>query len=326
MTRLSLVFLASSWLIPACASEATEDAPTWSVAHTESAGALLSVWGSGPDDVWSVGGQSDRGLLLHREGDVWVPAEVDAPAMMTWVYGFTADDIYAVGNGGLAFHYDGTTWSRIDTGTDLPLYGVWGHTGGDVWIVGGEPSGEGGPAVVLRGSGLAFERISIPADLAPHALYKAYGFAADDFLAVGSGGTVVRWRDGTWFREPTPTEQPLFSLWGRGTDDIYAVGGAASGELLHYDGATWSRAVDVLHDALSGVFTTTDGPAIAVGSYSYVIELQQDGTEVEPQVPALAPDTFLHGVWGDGAGTIYAAGGDLFRYPAEMTGVVLIRR
>lgn len=324
--RLGLLCLASSSLIAACAGGAADDGTTWSVSHTEANGALLSVWGSAPDDVWAAGGQADRGLILHNDGAGWSPVAIDAPAMLTWVYGFTAEDIYAVGNQGLAFHYDGSAWTRIDTGTDLPLYGVWGSSGDDVWIVGGDPSVATGAAVVLRGSGEAFERVAVPAELAPNALYKAYGFAADDFIAVGTGGTVLRFSGGDWWREPTPTEEPLFSLWGRGADDVYAVGGTASGELLHYDGATWTRAHEAVQDGLSGVFTTDDSPAIAVGMYSYVLEVEPDGSDVEPEMPALDPVPFLHGVWGDGAGTTYAAGGDLFRYPDAMTGVILTRR
>ena len=312
--------------LAACAGDAGDEPTTWTVAHTEADGALVSVWGSSPDHVWAVGGQADRGLILHSDGVLWSPVGVDAPAMLTWVYGFHDDDVYAVGDEGLAFHYDGSDWSRIDTGTDLPLYGVWGASGDEVWIVGGDPEGTAGDAVVLRGSAGAFERVTVPADLAPSALYKAYGFAADDFIAVGTDGTVLRWTGGDWWREPTPTEQPLFSLWGRGPDDIYAVGGSVSGEVLHYDGAAWSRAHEETDNGLAGVFTTQDGPAIAVGMYSYVLELDQDGGEVEPVMPALAPVPFLHGVWGDGAGTTYAAGGDLFRFPDRMTGVILQRQ
>ena len=59
---------------------------------------------------------------------------------------------------------------------------------------------------------------------------------------------------------------------------------------------------------------------------SYVLEVSPDGTMIEPEMPPLDPVPFLHGVWGDGAGTTYAAGGDLYRYPGEMTGVILQRR
>lgn len=265
-------------------------------------------------------------MILHSDGTTWSRVALDAPAMLVWVYGFTADDVYAVGYDGLAFHYDGSAWTRIDTGTDMPLYGVWGPSGDDVWLVGGDPAGADGQAVVLRGSRATFERVAVPDGLAPGVLYKAYGFTSDDFIAVGSGGTVLRYSHGSWWREPTPTDEPLFSLWGRGADDVYAVGGGASGEVLHYDGYIWSRAHEVTDSGLAGVFTSEDGPAIAVGMESYVLELEPDGSGVEPVLPALDPVPFLHGVWGDGAGTTYAAGGELLRYPDAMTGVILQRR
>lgn len=324
--RAAVVLLLGAGLAACAGADATSDQTgTWTVNHIEDRGALLSVWGSSPTDIWAAGGQVDRGLLLHGDGTGWTAADIDAPAMLTWVYGFSAEDIYAVGDRGLILHYDGSDWTQVASGTDLPLYGIWGHSGDDVWIAGGDPASTGGTAVLLRGSGDRFERVLIPTELAPAALYKAYGFSADDFIAVGSGGTVLRW-DGVWRTEPTPTAEPLFSLWGRGEDDIYAVGGYTRGEVLHYDGATWRRVAEETPDGLSGVFTTRDGPAIAVGTDSYVLELMLDGSEVEPEMPVLDPVPSLHGVWGDGAGTIYAAGGDLFASPGPMSGVIMQRR
>lgn len=325
MRRLGTLLFGAS--LAACAADAAPDqAPTWTIDHIEENGALLSVWGSSPDDVWAAGGQADRGLLLHFDGERWSAVDIDAPELLVWVYGFSAADVYAVGNGGLILHYDGDDWTRVESGTDRPLYGIWGASADDVWIAGGDPYAPAGSAILLRGRGDRFERVTdLPVELAPSAIYKVYGFATNDFIAVGTGGTVLRW-DGTWRREMTPTGAPLFSVWGRGADDIYAVGGNSHSEVLHYDGVAWSRIGDETGMPLSGVFTPEDGPAIAVGFDSYVVEVSPDGTDFVPEMPRLAPVPFLHGVWGDGQGTTYAAGGDLFAYPAPMTGVIMRRQ
>jgi hypothetical protein len=301
-------------------------AATWEVQHREPGGALVSVWASGPTDVWAVGGQVDRGLVLHGDGASWTAVQTGAPSFLWWAYGFSPSDIYAVGEEGLILHYDGASWERVESGTTRHLYGVWGSSADDVWIVGGDPLEPGG-AVVLRGAGRTFQiAADLPAELAPSALFKAYGFAADDVVLVGSAGTVLRWDGASWRRDATPTDQPLFSLWGRGRDDIYAVGGSGVGTVLHFDGGAWTEIAGDELNGLSGVYTAPHQPTIAVGSLSYVLEIQSDGSEVEPELPAVDPLPELHGVWGDGTGLAYAVGGDLLAYPGPMTGVVFRRR
>jgi len=307
-----------------CAGESADMSGTWTVDHTVEGGALISVWGSAPEDVWAAGGTEGRGIVLHGDGQSWTEVDVGAPAMLWWIYGFTADDVYAVGEHGLILHYDGTSWQRAGSGTDRTLYGVWGASGDDVWIVGGDPSVPGG-AVVLRGHGTSFRAIQVTPELAPDALFKAYGYAADDVMMVGTGGAVLRWDGSSWRLDPSVTGEPLFSLWGRGEDDIYAVGGWNAGTVLHLDGDGWTEVEDQAGTGLSGVFTSDDRPTIAVGRDAYVLEILPDGTEIEPALPALAPDTSFHGVWGDQAGTTYAVGGDLWA-AAPGRGVILRRQ
>jgi hypothetical protein len=76
---------------------------------------------------------------------------------------------------------------------------------------------------------------------------------------------------------------------------------------------------------LSGVFTAPDSPTIAVGRDAYVLEILPDGSEIEPQLPALPYDTVFHGVWGDQAGTTYAVGGDLLSPTGPTHGVIMRR-
>jgi hypothetical protein len=323
---MRVVTMALVGALAGCGTAETDLDGVWELQHVDDGGAIMSVWGSGPDDVWAAGGQVDRGLVLHDDGSGWTAVDTGADSLLWWAYGFSATDVYAVGERGLILHYDGASWARVESGTDRTLYGVWGGSADDVWIVGGDPAVPGA-AVVLRGSHRSFRVSSdLPAAMAPNAIFKAYGYGINDVILVGSGGSVLRWNGTAWRREETPTSQPLFSLWGRAPDDIYAVGGYGRGEVLHYDGASWSLASDPTSAGLSGVFTAPDHPTIAVGAFSYVLEIGTDGTAVEPPMPGLDPLAGLHGVWGDGAGTTYAVGGDLFAYPQSMTGVILRRR
>ena len=111
------------------ATDPADDAARWRLDRWEPDGALLGVWGSSPDDVWVAGGQVDRSLLLHGDGDRWTDVGVDAGSLLWGIYGFSGKDIYAVGDRGLILHYDGARWSQVESGTDQTLFGV-GATGG----------------------------------------------------------------------------------------------------------------------------------------------------------------------------------------------------
>jgi hypothetical protein len=323
MTRTA-VLLAVLTLASACSSPPAKG--QWNVELVVDDGAVLSVWGTGEDDLWAVGGREGQSLVFHNDGTGWSSVDVGSSAPLWFVYGFGSDDVYALGERGTILHYDGQDWRRIASGTEAPLYGLWGSAGGDVWIVGGDPGTEE-PAVVLHGSARgAFSSVSLPAELAPQALYKIYD-GPMGLRTVGDAGTVLSFDGDTWVKEESPTREALFSLWGRADDDVFAVGGdTGAGELLHYDGEAWSMVNDApLSSRLSGVFTAPGQPTIAVGAGGYILELAEDGLTREPFVPDVGFSPLLHNVWGDGSGTAYAVGGDMGGFPAASTGVILRR-
>ncbi len=333
--RASVLFLVC---VASCAPRNEAPAPlvvpvaesAWTVERSEPGGVLLSVWGSSPTDLWAVGGQAERGLVLHGDGTQWTPVETGALGLLWWVYGFGANDVYAAGERGLLLHYDGVTWKHVATGTTKTLFGLWGASGEDVWVVGGEATGAPGSAVILRGSRGSFTRVEdVPHALLPNALFKVYGHSADRLVAVGRDGTVLRYdgTPGTWRREDVPTSVPLISLWGRGANDLYAVGGHSEAVMLHFDGVQWREVPDLgAGPELFGVFTAPGQPVIAVGAGTQVLELMPGKAAVAHETPDIGVPFLLHSVWGDASGAVYAVGGSLLDYPAPMRGVILRRR
>lgn len=297
----------------------------WQVDRVESQGALASVWGSGPSDVWAAGGQKDRGLVLHFDGKGWSPVETGAKSFLWWIYGSGADDVYAVGDKGLILHYDGEAWTTVPSGTDRTLYGLWAAGPDDVWAVGGDPWGQPGDAVLLRGNAAGFHQVSVPSALLPEGLYKIYGTPAGDVVAVGTSGTILRY-DGQWRRDAVPTSVPLVSLWGAGGERLYAVGGQGTGVVLHYDGARWSQVDGVEAGlALYGVFKAPNQPVFAVGAGPRIVQLGAGSEAIDLADLGIGSSMVLHSVWGDGHGTVYAAGGTLYGDPTKMTGLLLRR-
>jgi hypothetical protein len=115
------------------------DRLAWTAIDSQSTLALESIWGSGPNDVWAVGG---RGTIRHlRAGDDRFQ-EVDSPTQQALhsVWGSGPNDIWAVGDGGTILHYDGRSFeastAQFAIGRKPHLNAVWGSGPNDVWIVG----------------------------------------------------------------------------------------------------------------------------------------------------------------------------------------------
>ncbi|MBS1150896.1 MAG: hypothetical protein H6Q89_2594, partial [Myxococcaceae bacterium] len=91
---------------------------------------LYGVWGSGPSDVWAVGG---AGTVLRYDGGAWA-VDGSPGAGLQGVWGGAADDVWTVGLGGTLKHWDGSGWGFEPIGS-VHLYGVWGSAN-DVIVVG----------------------------------------------------------------------------------------------------------------------------------------------------------------------------------------------
>jgi hypothetical protein len=103
---------------------------------------LYGVWGN-EQVVWVVG----EGGALRR----MTPEKLSSRAFETvaspvtaglrGIYGFSPDDVWAVGDDATVVHYDGKVWSKVATPLDgvnvkPRLFSVWGSSPKDVWIGG----------------------------------------------------------------------------------------------------------------------------------------------------------------------------------------------
>ena len=120
-------------------------------------------------------------------------------------------------------------------------------------------------------------------------------------VAVGDGGTIVRRNAGelSWTQDTSPTSADLHGVFGRGGNDIWAVGSKTT--ILHFDGATWTEVYTGEGLTLHAVWAPADsiGPdeVIAVGTKGRLMR-HKDGT-FQPQQVAAGSVT-LHGITGIG--------------------------
>jgi hypothetical protein len=82
-------------------------------------------------DLFAAGSDVGGAFILHYDGVAWTRTEIPGASSLAGLWGSSASDVYAVGNG--IFHYDGQTWTKIDerSGAD-----IWGPSPTDVYVVG----------------------------------------------------------------------------------------------------------------------------------------------------------------------------------------------
>ena len=284
--------------------------PAWQPAFdTSAAGSLSSVWGSGPDDIWIVGGTDEQAELYHFDGAAWSPAQAPDLPILAWVTGWGPSAAFAVGRGGGAARFDGEGWTALDTGTTEDLWGCFGFAEDDVWIVGGDA--DVGAPLILHFDGAAFTEVPLdPAENNRGAttLFKVWG-SGGALFAVGQSGLILRYDGAAWRGEAGGplADQDLISLWGTGPDDITAVGGRSNARIAHFDGSAWTTTAPSALGGLNGISVQGEHEAVVVGVVGYAASLDPATGDREDHPPAATLD--LHAVWGDGAGTYTAVGG-----------------
>jgi photosystem II stability/assembly factor-like uncharacterized protein len=247
----------------------------------------LSVTQPAGDAVFTVGGalgSTGQALFLRYDGSSWHAIPVATDATLWWVFARSPSDVYAVGERGSAFHWSGATPTAIALPTTATLYGVWGASDDDLWIVGGTPDLDG---VILHRDANGWHDLT-PADV-HGALFKVWGASANDVFICGQDNLMLHWNGSALTPQTVPVAPPtsLFTVAGRSSADVYAVGGLANAVALHYDGSAWSNVNDkALASApgLTGVSVDDDGSVVFVGGA---------GTKLRGRSGALVDDTAL---------------------------------
>ena len=184
------------------------------------------------------------------------------------VWAAAANDVWAVGDGGVVLHYDGKAFSAEHVGTSEDLLAVHGTGPNDVWAV-----GKG--AVVAHYDGRAWtlndehDLIAGASAAKNVALYGVFALAPDSMWAVGYSGiaaSIVHY-DGTSFVNQSlelKSDKPLRAVWGLSSDRVWAVGDA--GVVRSFDGMQWNAEKSVTGANLLAVHALAAWDVWAVGA------------------------------------------------------------
>ena len=247
---------------------------------------LSAVWASGSDDVFVVGNAGSGNDVLHFDGAAWTASAAGASSeTLDSVWGVTGSDVYAAGlqlgsaanTLGVIRQFDGSAWTTTIVG-NRNLSGVWASSDLAIAVGGGLGSGQ----IWRSTAGGAWTQDAVTGPVS--VLTGVWGSSDQDIYAVGhisaaSTLTILHFDGASWSAlapcsgSGAPCIDPatdagghsLGAISGRGASDIYAVGD--SGEVLHFDGTTWSidptpASAVITLDAVS----PGSGEAFAVGT------------------------------------------------------------
>lgn len=281
--------------------------------------ALLSVWGTSENSVYVVGGplknSGKEALALHYDGNAWTDLQTGGADSFWWVTGSGDDDVWMVGENGRVTHFDGTTLEEMSSGTTATLWGAIAFAKDDVWFVGGMV---GGPAttpddVVIHWDGASFTPEVLPGTPKTRALFKIWGPSSDELFVVGEAGAIWHKKGGTWTYEADPplSGGNLTTVHGCAANDVFAVGAR---DILHYDGAAWTKLDHGLGNDVNGVHCAQGGDkSAAIVGMAGLKQRLVDGTWNDEFVRP--PHGDLHAVWADPTGAFWAVGGEFIASP-----------
>ncbi len=299
-------------------ADTAEDLAPWQDVAENLPGAITSIWGDSADDAYVVGADAGTGpMAFHLAGGGWTPIEGLGSGDLWWVSG-DADRLWMAGAGGRVFRLDRATatlesWVLDETVT---FFGAWGPGDGTAWVVGGNTEVPSDAAAAYYFDGRDWTAAVLPPEIASqYALYKAWGRAADDLWAVGTGGVSMHWDGEAWTYVDTVSYVNLFTV-----HDGFAVGGDISGTILALSstGMVWSDESPDYALQLTGVHGG-ERP-VAVGATGSVYFRGADGWTADSREKPTYQD--LHAAWVDPDGGTWAVGGHVSSQPLIQGAIV----
>ena len=225
----------------------------------------------------------DGDLSYIYSNTLWTQMDSASSKTLRGVFGFSAEDVFAVGDAGTILHYGGFRWAKAIPVTSSDLYGVWGADPSNVFAV-----GAAGTILYWDGFNWTEHTSGVTEDL-----LSVWGSSATDVFAVGAAGVAVHYDGVSWTPMVTGTAEYLFSVHGSSTTNVFAVG--TNGAILWWNGAVWAVIPPVTPESLFGVYVTSPTDAWAVGALGTA--LQFNGA-VWVSVPTSTLQTLRAVTWG----------------------------
>ena len=220
------------------------------------------------------------------------------------VWGSSATDVWAVGDGGTILHFAGAVWAPALDSVSYMFRGVWGSGPRDVWAAGFRSLDSTAP-VLFHYDGTGWSRDASIADSLPWPpLSDVWGTDASNVWVVGYGGAIYHFDGSHWSDSSVSNWYYADRIWGTSATDVWIVG---PGTVLHDDGSGWSAQSDSVLTArqLTAGWGARRDNLWAAGQVSRGF-LHFDGAHWTTVSPADSASGFCYGMWGVSASRIWA--------------------
>jgi photosystem II stability/assembly factor-like uncharacterized protein len=216
-----------------------------------------------PNEGWVVGGldidgdpydinATYTGIILHWNGNSWTVVPQPTTGALRAVEAISANDAWAVGDGGTILHWNGQQWQTVSSPTTLPLLSIDFVSPTEGWIAGGLVVDVDGifTGIILRWNGSSWTEIkTTPYLLASiDMLSSSEGWSVGGLVAGGpTGSRMLHWDGVNWQEVPHPTNEVLTEVSMASATEGWAVGSryypsdTPMPGLLHWDGQSWKQ-------------------------------------------------------------------------------------
>jgi len=232
------------------------------------------------------------GAVRIHDGSTWHRWPMPAPVHALW--GFSARDVFAAGEGGTIQRYRGEGWAAERSGTRATLRGLWGPSPEGLIAV-----GDGG--VALRRGKAGWRALPTGTRVT---LRAVSGTADDAVYAVGDGGTILRLDGDRFIQEPWAGKTDLLAVWAGG-GEAFAVGRAGT-VLRRTSTGTWKRLTSPTRLDLHGLWGPKPDDLMIVGERGTLLRF--DGQALKPDSSRFTQGRDLLAAHGTSAKDLWAVG------------------
>lgn len=285
---------------------------------------MRDIWGSSSKDVYVVGhnDQPGPGTMFHFDGNKWRTTKfhaaeggsIQGPVSLSAVYGFSANDIWAVGehiyvnpnrppnflDSSLVIHFDGGKWTEAKNPKKRRLMSVWGASPNNLFIGGHE-------GVIMQYDGLRWttQFLSPPAQL----LYiggDANRLFAGGGVTVGGPDTLMAFTNtgGGWQLLDRQFISDYYQSPRFGPSDFYSpapgVYYSVGWGVFRWQGARWEMAQRT-EIFMNDIYGTGSNNIFATGQFGKAYHWNgSDWALLTLPFDKIPSDIWLTGVWTDG--------------------------
>ncbi len=264
----------------------------WTPSTVAQAGAvehINAVWGASPTDVW-IAGMAGPNVLQHWNGSSWTSYAGAETVDMVALWGSGSSDVYAVG-GTKMQHWNGSAWSDTTSASDA-LLAIWGSSPTDVYAC-------GKTGVLVHSTGGAFSTAS-GNPLGTEDCAAVWGSSSSN---VYIGGVNVYRFNGTSWNSVSAGISDVRAIWGTSSSDVWI--GGTSGQMVHYNGTSWSAPIAVGSSDVGSIWGSSSSDVYVVNRAGSIWHYN-GSSWVRFRNPA---DSYV-GVWGSSATDAWVVGAD----------------